>query len=192
MGCAGTISRLIEEGVSINYVAFSKCTASVPKGFAPDTLVGEAKECLKRLGVPADKVQIEDFPVRYFHQFRQEILEILVSLRKMLNPDLVFSPSLDDLHQDHAVIAMEALRAFKHTSLLGYELVQNSRQFPTSCFFALEKQHLEAKAYALLAYESQGGRSYLQRDFLFGHAKMRGIQCNSEYAEAFEPIRMLF
>ena len=35
-------------------------------------------------------------------------------------------PSLNDIHQDHATIAQEGLRAFKGCTILGYELIWNN------------------------------------------------------------------
>ena len=35
-------------------------------------------------------------------------------------------PTLKDIHQDHETISKEGLRAFKNTTILGYELIWNN------------------------------------------------------------------
>ena len=98
-------------------------------------------------------------------------------------------PSLHDIHQDHLTIAQEGLRAFKQTTVLGYELIWNNLEFNTGCFVTLSRTHVEAKCNALRAYESQNHRPYMQADFVFSLARTRGVQIGVEYAESFEVMR---
>ena len=50
-----------------------------------------------------------------------------LSIRKVWHKiDLVVLPNSTDVHQDHQVINREGIRAFKHSSILGYELVWNN------------------------------------------------------------------
>ena len=132
-----------------------------------------------------------NFQVRKFNYVRQEILEELIKIRKSQKFDLVLIPSLKDIHQDHAVIAQEGVRAFKNTSILGYELIWNDLQFDTTCFVKLEKRHVETKVAALSRYESQNVREYMSPEFIWSLAKMRGVQVNASYAECFEVIRWI-
>ncbi len=122
---------------------------------------------------------------------RQEILEDLVELRNTINPDLVFMPSLHDIHQDHTTIAMEGLRAFKNKIILGYELIWNNLTFDTQCFVKLEKRHVQQKVDSLKEYASQQHRDYMSEDFIFSLARTRGVQAGAQYAEAFEIVRFI-
>lgn len=189
-GCAGTIARLIEEGTTVHYACFSSCEESVPEGFDKDVLKREVREAIAVLGIPMANFQLFNFPVRHFPAHRQEILEELVQIRRDLSPDLVFLPALSDIHQDHSVIAHEGLRAFKHASLLGYELPMNTISFQHACFIELQPQHLERKIAHIDCYHSQAGRPYLRPEFVRSLATVRGLQINTEYAEAFEVIRL--
>lgn len=189
LGCGGTIARLLGEGTDVYYVAFSICTRSLPPSLPPDTLEKEVKVATKILGIPPQNLILYDFDVRRFKEFRQDILEELIKIRTKINPDLVFLPTPADIHQDHQVISEEGLRAFKHTSVLGYELPWNNLSFSTECFIKLESTHVESKVKALNAYESQKHRSYLNENFIRSLATIRGVQITSLYAEAFEVIR---
>ena len=190
-GCAGTVLRLTDAGAEVRYLALSSCEASVPDGLAPDVLVHECHECTAALGVPRDRVEVGPFPVRYFPRDRQEILERLVVVAREYRPDLVLLPSSQDTHQDHAVVAQEGFRAFKRSSLLGYELPQNLVTFENSAFVAMGAETLDRKISALAAYRSQGFRPYSTDAFIRGLATVRGVQCGAEFAEAFEVVRLI-
>lgn len=190
LGLGGTIRHLVEQGKKVTYVAFSTAQQSVPEGFPKDILKTEVKRATAKLGILPENLIIYNYEVRKLGYVRQEILEELIRLRKSSDFDLVFIPSLHDIHQDHTTIAQEGLRAFKNTTLLGYELIWNNLTFNTQCFVKLEKHHIEAKIEALKEYESQGDRDYLSADFIYSLARARGVQAGCRYAEAFEVIRL--
>jgi len=188
-GCGGTIARLIEEGADIYYVAFSTAKESVPEGMPENILEVEVKEATKRLKIPSANLLIYGFTVRKLSYHRQEVLEELVKLKKDIEPDIVFLPSLNDLHQDHYTVAMEGLRAFKKTSMFAYEVPWNHIEFKTQAFIRLEKRHIEQKIYAIDAYNSQKMRDYAKPEFIWGLSTTRGIQIGHTYAETFEVVR---
>lgn len=190
LGLGGTISRFIAEGKKVTYVAFSTAEASVPVGFPRDILKTEVRNSTTVLGVAQENLIVHNYQVRKLNYARQEILEDLIKLKKANSFDLVFMPSLHDIHQDHTTIAQEGLRAFKNITILGYELIWNNLQFNTQCFVKLEKKHVENKIRALKEYHSQGKRDYLSEDFIFSLARSRGVQAGCEYAEAFEVVRL--
>ena len=190
LGLGGTISRFISEGKKVTYVAFSTAEESVPEGFPKDILKTEVRNATAALGVLPENLIIHSYQVRKLNYVRQEILEDLIKLKRANSFDLVFIPSLHDIHQDHSTIAQEGLRAFKNTTILGYELIWNNLQFNTQCFVKLEEKHIEAKISALKEYHSQGKRDYLSDDFIRSLARARGVQVGCEFAEAFEVVRL--
>jgi len=191
-GCGGTINKFIEEGKQVYYATFSCAEESVQKGLPKDILLTEVKKASKVLGVKADNLLIYRYPVRKFDQYRQEILEDLVKLNKKIQPDLVLMPSEYDLHQDHMTIANEGLRAFKFTSILGYEMPWNNISFTHNSFVYLEKRHIEKKLESVKCYRSQTGRKYANEAFILGQAITRGVQIGVDYAEAFNVKRWIF
>ncbi len=190
LGCGGAMARFCAEKKEVHYAAFSTCKRSLPQGGPGDTLEKECRTALKELGLDTDKLILYDFEVREFDQKRQELLEKLVQLNKLIQPDLVFIPSAADIHQDHQVVHNEALRAFKNSSILGYELPWNQNRFYSTLFIKFSAADLDRKIKALTAYRSQSHRNYMQEDFIRSLARVRGVQCNSEYAEAFEVYKM--
>ena len=188
LGAGATISKLVENGAKVTYVAFSIAEESVPEGLPKNILEVEVKEATKRLGIK--ELIVFKYPVRKLNFHRQDILENIIQIRNKEDFDLVLIPSLKDVHQDHNTISQEGLRAFKNTTVFGYELIWNNLSFDTQCFVKLDKKHVESKVNALKAYKSQGFRNYLSEDFIFSLARTRGVQIGAEFAEAFEVIRL--
>jgi N-acetylglucosamine malate deacetylase 1 len=190
-GCAGTMVRLLDAGVEVHYAAFSTCEESVPEGFPRDVLAHEVQRAAATVGIARERVTVLGYRVRHFPSERQAILEDLVRMRRQLEPDLVLLPALADIHQDHHVIAMEGLRAFKFSTVFGYELPMNTISFQHACFVALTENELAKKVAMLQAYESQQFRPYCSADFVRGLARVRGVQAGTQYAESFEVLRLV-
>lgn len=189
-GCGGTIAKMVEEGKEVYYAAFSAAEKSVPPHCDKDVLRQEVKKATGVLGIKPACLIINNFPVRDFPAFRQDILENMVKLSVDIRPDLVLLPSSRDLHQDHLTVAQEGLRAFKNTSILGYEIPWNNLTFSTNCFIALTRSQVQKKVTALKCYESQSFRTYASEDFIWSLARTRGTQINVVYAEVFDAIRI--
>ncbi len=100
-------------------------------------------------------------------------------------------PSQNDLHQDHHVVAMEGIRAFKQTTIFAYEIPWNNINFSTQAFIKLDETHMKTKLEALKKYESQMAKPYANEEFIRGLAKARGVSSGGEYAEAFEVVRLI-
>ncbi len=190
-GCAGLIGRLVEQGTEVHVVCFSWCEESVPEGYERDVLKHESRAAMDTLGIEPERFRLRDYAVRHFPSHRQEVLEELVALRREIEPDLILLPSPGDIHQDHSVVAHEGIRAFKHATVLGYELPMNTISFQHACFVPLEERHIELKIAHAACYASQQHRPYMNPEFIRGLALVRGVQINRAAAEAYEVVRMV-
>ncbi len=192
LGCGGTLVRMLENGVEVHVAAFSTARASLPPGSDPDLLRKEFNAAMDLLEIPGQQRYIYDYQVRKLNYSRQEVLEELVKLKKEIQPEMVLLPSGSDLHQDHQVVYNEGLRAFKDITVWGYELPWNHITFSAQAFVTLTKSQIDKKWEILKLYESQveKNRNYFTEEFIKGLAKVRGVQVKSEYAEAFEVIRV--
>ena len=194
LGCGGSIFKLLEKGHHLNWMVVSTAEESLPDGLEKNTLRKEFENVIDLLNIKYDDCSIFNFKVRELAKSRQQILDALITARKNYSPDLVICPSLNDFHQDHQVLSNEAVRAFKTTSsIICYELPWNHISFNTQLFIRLSSSHIENKWKILQEYESQLylGKRYFSKEFIYGLAKARGVQCNSEYAEAFEVLRWM-
>ena len=192
LGCGGSMARWIDEGADMHAAVFSTAETSLPPGSKPFRLKEECHLALDEIGVPKDNRFIYNYPVRELGYHRQEVLEEMVALCRDLSPEVVLVPSGADLHQDHGIVYQESLRAFRHLTLLGYELPWNHILFSTQAFVVLDESHVRRKWAALTKYGSQieAKRSYFRYEAIEAMARVRGLQVKTEYAEAFELIRI--
>lgn len=192
LGCGGTIAKFIEEGKEVYYVALSDCRNEIPKKFPKDTLKKECFRATKILGIPKSNVFVFQYENKNFPHQRKQIFETLEKLKKELSPDVTFTPSPADSHQDHQTTTQEAIRAFRrNNTLLAYEEPWNNIMFTTTLFIPLEEGCVQKKARALKCYGKHPfiTKVYFDEDYIMALAKTRGLQIASKYAEAFEVIR---
>ncbi len=64
LGLGGTITRMIEYGKKVTYVAFSTAQQSVPEGFPKDILKTEVKQATQTLGIEPENLIIYNYEVR--------------------------------------------------------------------------------------------------------------------------------
>lgn len=188
-GCGATIAQYTARGARVVYVAFSAAEQSVLPHLPKDILRTEVRHATAALGIADKDCIVLDFEVRRFPQQRQAILDRMIELSRELDPDVVFLPSANDTHQDHQVIAQEGFRAFKRTTMLGYEVPWNNLDFRTSCFVCVSEDELDRKIGAIRKYQSQHHRAYADAEFIRSLAITRGVQIGKRYAEAFEVVR---
>lgn len=181
-GMGGTIRRLVREGAEVRVVAMSYC--------GNKALIDEFDESMRTLGVRGSTVY--EMPVRHFGVYRQDILQLMVDLAAATpGLDTVFTHNTFDVHQDHQVVANEALRAFKRVNLLGFELPWNSYIFHSGTFMELQEEDLAMKVKAALAYKSQAHRPYANEEYIRALAITRGVSIGKRYAECFQSIRQV-
>lgn len=193
LGCGGSIARYITEGANVFVIVFSSARQSVPQGYESNQIELEFLNSMKVMGIPSENIINYDFPVRELNFHRQDILQSLIEFRRKVTPDIVFVPSSQDIHQDHQVVQIEGLRAFKNTTVLGYELPWNQISFSAQYFLSIEKEQLDMKWRCLKEYKTQLEleRPYFTQEFIYGLSKVRGTQIGVDYAEAFEVFRVI-
>ena len=179
MGCAGTITKLVDDGADVDLITFSACS-----DLNGPELRDEWGEATDLLGVTGYMTVL---PNRSLEEHRRVILDILDGRKGY---DLILTPASWDEHQDHATVTREAIRAYKHSTILGYELPLNTvRESRLSAYVSLPGLGVKLAHAAL--YASQAGKPYMDPRYIEGLARMRGLQCGAEFAEAFEVIRWI-
>lgn len=151
-------------------------------------LAEEASLSAGELGISLSNVHIYDFPVRRFNEHRQEILDLFITLKKTINPDIVLVPSTDDRHQDHQVVTQEALRAFYDIPMLGYDI---NSMVTGKMYISVDHRNVVAKLNALSKYESQRDKFRMGSKYIEADMMVKGLKIKVEYAETFEILRMI-
>jgi LmbE family N-acetylglucosaminyl deacetylase len=193
LAAGGKLVKHLEAGDQLKIMVFSYCQESLPDRFPRDTLKKEFELSMKVINI--ENYQLFNYPVRNFSEWRQAILNDLIRAKDVFQPDLVITHSLNDLHQDHQVVALESIRAFKNaTSILAMQMPHNNLEFKNQYYERLTEEQMKKKVFMLEQYESQkyvGRRLFVSDELVYAWARLNGFCCNSEFAECFEVVRMI-
>lgn len=198
VNCCGTIQGHIRRGDEILMLALSGCSVSLTDGYTLVDYHKEWKESLRVIGIEPDDTPMgkhwfaDSFPVRRFSEHRQSLLDLLIMYRSKYEPDIIYCPSLYDLHQDHNVVALEAVRAFwKSASVYGYDAPWNRLECHTNHFVSLSERDVDIKVDVASVFKSQTCKqnTALSEKFIRSLAVVNGNRIRVNYAEGFQLIR---
>lgn len=122
-----------------------------------------------------------------------EAKNALEDLRRRTDPDVIFAPRTDDAHQDHRGLATLVTTAFRDHLVLGYEIVKWDGDLGKPNSYQPLSSEVAEKKIALLQrhYPSQRHRPWYDREAFLGLARIRGIECQARYAEAFHVTKQI-
>jgi LmbE family N-acetylglucosaminyl deacetylase len=179
LGAGGTVSRLLRDKCEIRWVVVSQ---------PEESRLLEQQAVFKDLGLT--NFEFYGYRDRLLELDRGEILDRLDAESDTFKPDLVIGPP-NDLHQDHQTVFNEMSRAFRTTaSLICYEPWMN-QSFSPQLYLPIEAADLAAKQAMVGHYSTQSSKVYTDNGYLRSRAVLRGEQCDSEFAEAFEVLRWI-
>lgn len=154
-------------------------------------LVEEHYRSMDVLGVPREAVRLEPFVTRRFPQDRQEILEYLFKLNKTYKPDIVFTHTRSDIHQDHEQTTEEVLRAFRGTTVLGFDVMRSSYGFFPHFLVEVSETDVEKKIRALEEYSTYHDRYYFSAELIRATLIRHGALAEVRFAEGFDILRIV-
>lgn len=154
-------------------------------------LVPEHQHSMQVLGLTESQVELGAFETRRFPDARQEILEKMLELRRRLHPEVVFVHTPQDIHQDHITVTQEALRAFRGTTVLGFDVLRSSYGFFPHFLVEVSPESLEKKIAALEQYTTYANRYYFSPEVIRSTAIRHGALAERPYAEGFDIIRIV-
>lgn len=179
LACGASIAKLTADGHQVDIAVFSDCGIDMIETISAHKILGAESHFYQ-------------FPRREFDQHRQQILDNLILLRDIIKPDVVFIPDQSDIHQDHQVVGIEGLRAFKMTAdIISYAHSHNQVEARHNHFVVVEEKHVKTKTRALACYVSQHERFYFRPESIYSILGYYGVQCGAKYAEAFRIIRSI-
>ena len=108
--------------------------------------------------------------------------------------DVVLTPHADDAHQDHALIGRLAPTAFRNHLILRYEIPKWDGDLGTlrpNLYVPISSKGMQRKWEVLdRHYTSQRSRDWWDFETISALARLRGVECRSQYAEAFRVDKM--
>ena len=185
LGVGASIYKLGKEN-KVHYLGLS-----LPPLVPHDSFMNEFWESALHLGFSKERMILKNYDPRDLFKDRMEILQLFYDTNKAIKPDIVFVPNSNDIHQSHQVVYQEARRAFKYSTILGYELPWNSLSFNMDVFIELSAEDVKVKQESINSFVSQKERMFFSNDIITDLAKLRGKQIGKEYAECFELTRLI-
>lgn len=185
LACGGTLAKLVDQGHSIHALVMSHGQVGGDKAARPS----EAQAGGRYLGVTSTEVL--DLPDTFLADHNMDMVQAIEAKVKELNPELILTHSANDHHQDHHAVHLATVRACRrHESILCFESPSTTRDFNPSVFIDIKK-YVDIKIQAVYLHRNQSGKPYMAADRVRGIAAFRGSQAKREYAEGFEPVRLL-
>ncbi|HSN94950.1 MAG TPA: PIG-L family deacetylase [Anaerolineaceae bacterium] len=154
-------------------------------------LVSEYATSMRTLGLNEGQYELGSFQTRRFPESRQEVLEQMLALRKRYQPQIVFVHTAKDVHQDHGTLTQEAIRAFRGTTVLGYDVLRSSYGFFPDFLVEVSEKAVETKLLALSKYQTYAQKYYFNAEILRATAIRHGALAERPLAEGFDIIRIV-
>ncbi len=182
IGCGGTLMRLLSERprVSVHWVVMSAPTVRAREARA------SARRVLRR--AHASVVRIEQFRDGYLPYEGAAMKDVFEEL-KGVAPDMVFTHSRLDAHQDHRVVSQLTWNTFRDHCILEYEIPKYDGDLGKPNVFVPLSASVRRRKVRLLmsAFPSQRDKRWFSEATFDGLMRLRGIECAAAdgYAEAF-------
>jgi len=190
IGCGGTMLRLAAERPDLEVLwavlAATDERAREAEGSAAAFLQGFAKS----------RVVVKRHRDGFLPYSGAAVKEDFEALKREFSPDVVFTHSLHDRHQDHRLVADLTWNTWRNQLVLEYEIPKYDGDFGSPGFFSpLTAATVERKiALVLEHFPTQVGKHWLTPDLIRAVARIRGMECVAPemLAEAFYCRKAVF
>ena len=183
IGCGATLLQIVKQRprLQVVWVVFSA------EGARRTEADASARLFLKGLTNP--QIIIHNFRGSFFPFQGETIKESFEDLKRMFQPDLIFTHYRDDRHQDHRVISDLTWNTFRNHLILEYEIPKYDGEFgQPNCFVPVEAGNCRKKISTVMrCFRTQRDKHWFSKDTFLGIMRLRGMECASpsKYAEAF-------
>ena len=146
------------------------------------------------LGARAGRVRVNTFRDGFLPFQAVEVKEAFEALKAEVSPDVIFTHSRDDSHQDHRFVAELTWNTWRNHAVLEYEIPKYDGDLgPLNAYVEVSEEHVRAKWDLLREhYPSQASRQWFSEDTFRGLMRLRGIEANtsSGFAEGFRARKL--
>jgi LmbE family N-acetylglucosaminyl deacetylase len=180
IGCGGTLIALTRARprLALTWVVLA----------APGDRAAEARASAQAFLADADvsDVRIHEFRDGFLPYVGGEVKEVFEGL-KDVQPDLVFTHTRHDLHQDHRLACELTWNTFRNHLILEYEIPKYDGDLGSPNVFVPLEESLVAEKLRLVRehYASQHGKHWFDDELFRGLMRLRGMESASRHAEAF-------
>lgn len=135
------------------HIALSPCAQALTDGYTVSDIYSEWIEAQAMMGI--DKHSLYYYADRDYSSIRQEILDLFHGIGEEFDPDMVFAPTVNDVHQDHRVVGFEAVRAFHNKTIIQYMSLRSYSQNDYNYFVTITEPILAKKLELMRNFKSQ-------------------------------------
>jgi LmbE family N-acetylglucosaminyl deacetylase len=190
IGCGATVLRLLSEhpGARVHWVVFS----------ADDTREDEARASAADFLADADQatVIIHRFRESYFPYVGDQIKDAFEELKRLVQPDVVFTHHRADDHQDHRMLAEFTWNTFRNQVVAEYEIPKYDGDLAQPNVFVPVDESVAQRKIDLLMrhFGSQRNKAWFRPETFAGLMAVRAIECGSPSgsAEAFHVRKLVW
>ncbi len=183
IGCGATLLALTRAhaGVEVDWVVLAAA------GARRDEARASAEAFLADAG--AARIDVHGFRDGFLPYSGAEVKEVFEALKARTDPQLVFTHTRDDLHQDHRLACELAWNTFRDHLILEFEIPKVDGDLGRPNLFVPLTEGLAAEKVRLIEehFVSQAGKHWFDRDLFMGLMRLRGMEAVAphHYAEAF-------
>jgi LmbE family N-acetylglucosaminyl deacetylase len=175
LGCGGTLLALTEQhaGTEVTWLVLAAADARAEEAHA------SAGAFLER--VQAKTVLVEGFRDGYFPYLGPELKDRFEELGRHVSPDVIFTHTGNDLHQDHRLVAELTWNTFRNHLIFEYEIPKYDADLTTpNVYVPLSQEHARRKIELLLEhFPSQRHKHWFTDDLFSSLMRLRGMEANS-------------
>jgi LmbE family N-acetylglucosaminyl deacetylase len=183
IGCGGTILRLIEEQAHcrFHWVVFSAIGVRKAEAQrAAELFAGSAR---------LEQLLLNEFPDGFMPFVGADVKRVFEELKKTVSPDIIFTHTRKDAHQDHRLLSELTWNTFRNHLILEYEIPKYDGDLgQPNVFVPVEKDTYQKKIRHLMeAFGTQRSKHWFTDETFLALMRLRGMECvaPSGYAEAF-------
>lgn len=183
IGCGGTLLHLLSayEDVEVDWVVLGA------KGKRKAEAVASANKFLAT--ARKKNLHVNNFQDGYFPYIGGKIKNYFEQLKTRISPDMIFTHSRDDLHQDHRLVAELTWNTFRDHLILEYEIIKYDGDIGVPNFYVpLDAATCRKKIELIMdSFQTQRGKDWFTADALLSVMRIRGIESKApgNHAEGF-------
>lgn len=189
LGAGGTVMRLINQNpqLQIRWVVLTGANTERAE---------EARQsaALFAAGAADLNVEIHGFKDAYLPWQGEQVKDAFEALKGDFAPDLIFTHYSQDRHQDHRLVSELTWNTWRDHVIFEYEVLKWDGDLgQPNLFVPLAESLSQRKAQQIYSsYSTQQSRTWFRKENFLALMRVRGVECNAEFAEAFYTRKMLW
>jgi LmbE family N-acetylglucosaminyl deacetylase len=133
------------------------------------------------------QIEVKSFRDGFFPEEGEAIKSTFEALKRQVDPDVILTHHRYDAHQDHRHVCRLTWNTFRNHCILEYEIPKwDGDMGQPNLYVPISATALQRKIDLLIShFGSQRSKQWFDAEVFRGVARLRGMECRKQYAEAF-------